>query len=184
VTDAIAWEAPHGDHPARRASQRSMTAVAAGRKDEWLALFAADAVIEDPVGPSPLDPEGRGHHGLAGIERFYDRNFGAVSRFHFRVRDSFANGLSCANLVTITMWLGDSGATMTVDGVMVYAIDEDGLLTSIRGHWEPDRAMATITGVALRPLDRVALRFLHVDAAGWGLPPVPAWLGLGDVPAG
>jgi steroid Delta-isomerase len=125
-----------------------MTAVAAGRQDEWLALFAPDAVVEDPVGPSPLDPEGNGHRGHDGIRRFYDRNFGAVSRFHFHVRDSFANGPCCANLVTITMWLGDDGTTMTVDGVMIYTIDEHGLLTSIRGHWEPERAMATITRVA------------------------------------
>ena len=44
-----------------------MTAVAAGRKDEWLALFTPDAVVEDPVGPSPLDPEGKGHHGHDGM---------------------------------------------------------------------------------------------------------------------
>ena len=36
-----------------------MAAVAGGRKDEWLALFAPDAVVEDPVGPSMLDPEGK-----------------------------------------------------------------------------------------------------------------------------
>ena len=125
-----------------------MTAVADGRKDDWLALFASDAVVEDPVGPSPLDPEGKGHHGHTGIRKFWDRNFGAVSRFHFQVHDSFANGAYCANLVTITMWLGQSGSTMTVDGVMIYAINDDGLITSIRGHWEPDRAMATITSPA------------------------------------
>jgi steroid Delta-isomerase len=146
VNDAISWEAGDGDHPARRAAQRSMSAVAAGRKDEWLALLAPDATIEDPVGPSMLDPGGNGHHGHAGISRFWDTNFGAVSRFHFLVRDSFANGPCCANVVTITMWLGQSGATMTVDGVMIYTLDDDGLIRSIRGHWEPDRAMATITG--------------------------------------
>jgi hypothetical protein len=52
VTDAISWEAPDGDHPARRVSRRSMAAVAAGRKDDWLALFAPDAIVQDPVGPS------------------------------------------------------------------------------------------------------------------------------------
>jgi hypothetical protein len=46
----------------------------------------------------------------------------------------------------ITMWLGDAGATMTVDGVMIYTVNDDGRITSIRGHWEPDRAMATLTG--------------------------------------
>jgi ketosteroid isomerase-like protein len=146
VTDAITWEAPDGDHPARRASRRSMAAVAAGRKGEWLALFAPDAVVEDPVGPSMLDQEGKGHRGRDGIERFWDRNFGAVSRFHFLIRDSFANGLCCANIATITMWLGGDGTTMTVDCVMIYTVDDLGRITSLRGHWEPDRAMATLAG--------------------------------------
>ena len=37
------------DHPARAASKRSIAAVKAKRKDDWLALFAPDAVIEDAV---------------------------------------------------------------------------------------------------------------------------------------
>lgn len=122
-----------------------MAAVAEGRKDDWLALLTPDAVVEDPVGPSMLDPEGKGHHGHDGIGKFWDRNFGAVSRFHFQVKDSFANGPCCANIVAITMWLGDGGTTMTVEGVMVYAVNDEGRITSIRGYWEPGRAMATLT---------------------------------------
>jgi hypothetical protein len=34
---------------------------------------------------------------------------------------------------------------MTVDCVVIYTVDEDGLITSIRALWEPDRALATIT---------------------------------------
>ena len=68
-----------------------------------------------------------------------------MSRFHFRITDSFANGPCCANITSITMWLGDSGATMTVDCVVIYTADEDGLITSIRAHWEPERAMSTLT---------------------------------------
>jgi hypothetical protein len=43
----------------------------------------------------------------------------------------------------------DSGATMTVDRVVIYTADEDGLITSIRAHWGPERAMATLA----RPAD-------------------------------
>ena len=32
---------------------RAMEAVGSGRRDEWLGLFAADAVLEDPVGQVP-----------------------------------------------------------------------------------------------------------------------------------
>src|SRR6185436_9211045 len=44
------------EHPARLASKRSIAAVRAKDKAAWIALFAEDAVIEDPVGVSPIDP--------------------------------------------------------------------------------------------------------------------------------
>ncbi len=141
---AVSWEAPDGDHPARRAAQRSMAAVAAGRKDDWLSLFTPDALVEDPVGPSMLDPEGRGHRGRDGIGKFWDEQVSSVSRYHFQVTDSFANGPCCANILTLTMTLR-GGTTMTVDCVVIYTVGDDGLITSIRAHWEPDRAMATLT---------------------------------------
>jgi ketosteroid isomerase-like protein len=144
VIGTVSWQAPDGDQPARRAAQRSMAAVAAGRKDDWLGLFTTDAVVEDPVGPSVLDPEGKGHRGRDGIERFWDEHFSAVNRFNFQVKDSFANGKCCANIVTITMTLA-AAATMTVDCVVIYTVNDDGLITSLRGYWEPGRAIATLT---------------------------------------
>lgn len=140
----VSWEAPDGDHPARRAAQRSMAAVAAGRKADWIGLFTRDALVEDPVGPSMLDPEGKGHRGHDGIGRFWDEHVSSVSQYHFQVKDSFANGPCCANIATILMTLG-GGATMTVDCVIIYTVNGDGLITSIRAHWEPRRAIATLT---------------------------------------
>jgi hypothetical protein len=140
----VSWEAPDGDHPARRAAQRSMAAVAAGRRADWIGLFTRDALVEDPVGPSMLDPEGKGHRGHEGIGRFWDEHVSSVSQYHFQVKDSFANGPCCANILTITMALG-GGTTMTVDCVVIYTVTGDGLITSIRAHWEPDRAIATLT---------------------------------------
>jgi steroid Delta-isomerase len=141
----VTWDAPDSDHPARRAAQASMAAVGAGRRDDWIALFAADALIEDPVGPSMLDPEGKGHRGQEGIRGFWDSFVSTVRAFRFEVRDSFANGPCCANVTTITTTLDDEGTTMTVDCVVIYTVGDDGRITSLRAHWEPDRAMATIT---------------------------------------
>ncbi len=141
---SVTWKAPDAGHPARRAAQRSMGAVAAGRKDDWLALFAPDALVEDPVGPSMIDPEGRGHRGQAGITKFWDEQVSSVSRYDFLVTDSFANGPCCANVLHLVMTFA-GGSTMTVDCLIVYTVDEDGLITSIRAHWEPDRALATLT---------------------------------------
>jgi hypothetical protein len=141
----VTWDAPDSDHPARRAAQASMAAVAEGRRDDWINLFTPDALVEDPVGPSMLDPEGKGHRGHEGIRTFWDSFIGTAKATGFAVRDSFANGPSCANIATIVITLDDEGTTMTVDCVTIYTVDDDGLITSLRAHWEPDRAMATIT---------------------------------------
>lgn len=142
-SDAITWDAPDWEHPARRAAQLSNATVASGRKADWLALFAPDALIEDPVGPSFLDAEGTGHRGEDAISAFWDLYVGMIETFHFHVTDSFANGSCCANVAAITTTLRD-GSTMTIDCVLIYTIDDQGLITSLRAHWEPDRAMATI----------------------------------------
>lgn len=141
-SDAVTWTAPDDDHPARRASQVSAATVARGVKEDWLALFAPDAVVEDPVGPSVFDPEGKGHRGPDGIGGFWDLAIAGVRRFHFTITDSFANGDSCANVGTITTVLED-GTRVDTEGVFVYRVDEAGRITSIRAHWEFDRAMAT-----------------------------------------
>ncbi|TDB94866.1 nuclear transport factor 2 family protein [Actinomadura sp. 7K534] len=142
--DAITWDAPDADHPARRAARASMTAVIGGRKDDWLRLFAPDALVEDPVGPSFLDPSGNGHRGHDAIGAFWDAFVSTIAGFRFTIADSFANGGCCANVATITTTMAD-GSTMTIDCVLIYTVDEAGLITSLRAHWEPDRAMATIT---------------------------------------
>jgi steroid Delta-isomerase len=142
--DAITWNAPDSDHPARRAGQLSNATVARGAKDEWLALFAPDAVIEDPVGPSFLDPEGKGHQGRDEISKFWDANVSRIKKFHFDISDSFANGPTCANVVTITTTLDDAGTTMRIECILIYTVDDQGLIKSLRAHWEPDRAMATV----------------------------------------
>ncbi|QFG24927.1 nuclear transport factor 2 family protein [Actinomadura sp. WMMB 499] len=139
---AVTWNAPDADHPARRASRASMAAVLAGDKDAWLKLFAPDVLLEDPVGPSFMDPSGEGHRGHEGIGAFWDGFVATVAEFRFHIRDSFANGDSCANVTTITTTMGD-GATLTIDCVLIYRVDDAGLVTSMRAHWEPDRALAT-----------------------------------------
>lgn len=142
TSDAIVWEAPNDDHPARRASQNSYAAVARGVFEDWIAHYAPDAVVEDPVGPSMFDPEGKGHHGHEGIRAFWDQAIAPIASFRFHITDSHANGRTCANVGTITTTFEDGGRVDT-DLVMVYTVDDAGLVQSMRAYWEPDRAMAT-----------------------------------------
>lgn len=141
-SEYITWDAPDGANAARAASQRSYDAVGRKAKDEWLALFAEDAVLEDPAGPSFFDPDGEGHHGREGIGAFWDTVIAPVKSFRFAVRDSFANGPYCANVATFTTELAD-GTLVDTDLVATYRLDEQGLIESMRAHWEIERAIAT-----------------------------------------
>ncbi|MDQ2649677.1 MAG: nuclear transport factor 2 family protein [Actinomycetota bacterium] len=131
------------EHPARAMSTRSMDAVKRKAKDEWVALFADDGFVQDPVGVSPLDEAGEGHHGHAGIAAFWDATIATLDDVGFEIHDSFAAGDECANVATIVAYL-PGGMVMRTEGVFVYRLDPDGRLHSLRAFWEWDRAMATI----------------------------------------
>ena len=141
---AVIWNAPNDLHPARVASQRSYSAVAKGDLAEWLTVYAEDAVLEDPVGPSMFDPEGKGHHGHVGISAFWEQAIAPIARFEFTINDSFANpgGNTCANVGRIRTSLPD-GSHTTTDLIMVYVVDDDGRVTSMKAFWEPERTMAS-----------------------------------------
>ena len=142
-SEFITWEAPDGEHPVRRLSQRSYDLVSRKQKDEWLTLWADDAVIEDPVGPSFFDPEGKGHHGLDAISAFWDLAIAPVKTFRFTIRDSFANGNACANIGTFSTEL-DDGSLADTDLIAVYRTNDQGLFVSMAAHWEMDRTLATV----------------------------------------
>ena len=124
-------------HPARDMSVRSMTAVEAGDREGWLALWAEDGVVEDPIGPSPFDPEGKGHRGLDAIAAFWDNTI-SVAPVRLVVRESYATGNECANVATITLSMPD-GSRVIVDGVFTYRIDDAGRLAALRAFWEQDK---------------------------------------------
>ena len=130
VTDPPAAD----DRSARAASLRSRAAVEAGDRAAWLALFAPDAVVADPVGPSPLDPEGNGHRGTEAIAAFWD-NVIAPNQVGMAIRSTHAGGNQVANAVTITNTFPD-GSSASVDIVALYEVDDAGQITALRAFWE------------------------------------------------
>ena len=121
------------EFPALAASHRSWSAVQKSAKQEWLHLFADDAVIEDPIGRSPLDPEGKGHRGKEAIAAFWDTNIGP-NTITIEMTSSFGAGLEAGHLGTITTKL-PNGAVMKVDGIFTYKVNEEGKLLALRGFW-------------------------------------------------
>jgi len=121
-------------HPARDVAIQSIAFVHAKDREGWLSLWDEDGLIEDPVGKSPLDPDGKGHRGFDEIARFFDQVI-APSDLRFTIRQSFAAGDECANVGTITARTKDGVVTRT-ELVIVYRVNDVGKLVSLRAFWE------------------------------------------------
>ena len=122
---------------ARDLGRASMAAVEAGDREAWLDLFAEDAVVQDPVGPSPFDPEGHGHRGPEAIAAFYDNVIGVNESIRFTIHQSFLCGDEVANVGIIRITFAGGGA-VEVDGVYIYRAGPDGRIASLRAFWEAD----------------------------------------------
>ncbi|MFI5394100.1 MAG: nuclear transport factor 2 family protein [Candidatus Binatia bacterium] len=130
------------EHPARLASQRSMKAVQAKTKNAWLDLFTNDAIIEDPVGVSPLDSTGKGQIGKAAISAFWDTHIGP-NTVVFDIAHSYAAGNEVANVGKITTTL-PNGMKAVAEGVFVYRVNGTGKIVSLRAFWEFDKMLASM----------------------------------------
>lgn len=130
------------EHPARVAGAASRKAVSGKDKAAWLALFAEDGCVEDPVGPSAFDPDGTGHHGRDAISAFWDKTIANADDIEFRFTDSFVCGNECANVGTIRTTVG--GQVIDAEGVFVYRVNPEGRIVSLRAFWEFDRALRTV----------------------------------------
>ena len=67
----------------------------------------------------------------------------ANSNTHFHIRQSFACGNECANVGTITGKTED-GSVTRCELVMVYKVDDDGKVLSLRAFWEFDELINDI----------------------------------------
>jgi steroid delta-isomerase len=125
-----------GEITARELGRRSRAAVEARDRDGWLALFADDAVVEDPIGPSPFDPDGRGHRGLEAIAAFYDQVIASSERITFDIERSYLCGDEVADVGTIRTTLAGGTHVAVVRGVYTYKSDGRGKLAALRAFWE------------------------------------------------
>lgn len=114
----------------------SMGKVRDRDKAGWLALFAENATVEDPVGPSAWDPEGRGRRGKAEISAFYDMFSAMQSGFDFEIREMYCCGNEVAAAVSMHITALD-GTRNTTRAINVYRRSPDGLIQSLRSFWEP-----------------------------------------------
>jgi steroid Delta-isomerase len=128
------------DSAVHLAGSRSRAAAVARDKEAWLALFADDAVVEDPIGPSHFDPDGNGHRGKEAIAKFFDMAI-APSQLEFHFEKTYQCGNEEANVGHIVIVAG--GYRVIADGVFTYRVDDDGKISALRAYWELDKAAAS-----------------------------------------
>ena len=107
-------------------------AVAKDKKN-WLSLFADDAIVQDPIGVSPLDPEGEGHKGIEAIENFYDTVI-ANGNIEFNILESIPCANECANYAQIVNVVGD--VKIETKMIVIYCINSSNKIQSLRAFWD------------------------------------------------
>lgn len=94
-------------------------------KQAFLDVLADDVTQEDPVG----SPVNRGKDALGG---FFDGLFEICERIEFDDREAYVAADQAALVFTIVQHRKD-GTSLTIDGVDVFEVDDDGRIASVTG---------------------------------------------------
>lgn len=124
--------------PALAASHASWRCVQTHDREGWLSLMADDIVIEDPIGEAITNPDGKGVRGKEAATAFYDTTI-AANNLTVTCEETFPS--SSPNEVAHILSLHskfEGGVTSTVRGVFCYRVNDDGLITNLRGYWNMD----------------------------------------------
>ena len=123
---------------ARELGIRSRAAVHARDRDGWLDLFADDALVQDPIGPSPFDPEGKGHRGKEAIAAFYDSVIAPSEAIDFEITQSYLAGDEVADVGVIRTTIAGGTHQAVVHVVMTYRSNGANKIAALRAYWEFD----------------------------------------------
>jgi steroid Delta-isomerase len=98
-------------------------------KERWLAIFSDDVIYEDPPGTVA----GRGRQIMS--DYAWDRSFTDEKRWILEPVVLIA----CGNEAQVHMRNHGAvaGRPAWVDSIELWAVDDDGLVTSVRAFWEP-----------------------------------------------
>lgn len=125
-------------HPAIEAHKKSIAYAMAGEKAKWLELYDENAEVYDPVGPAPHDPEGKGFHGRAQLEHFWDIMI-APQDIIIAPHRQIASGPDTA-AVFMTMTNKFNGVKFHLDMIGIYVVNKAGKLISLKAYWDPAEA--------------------------------------------
>jgi len=98
-------------------------------RDGWLALFADEAVLTDPVGQPGME-------GKEAIAQFWDRVHDMAESFDPQVQRIVGCGTEGLLLFTMVTKMGSGG--MAIDVADIIEINDAGKIVSLRAFWDND----------------------------------------------
>lgn len=118
-------------------AEASLALTKAGDRDGWLALFEDDALLQDPVGPSPTDPSGNGHQGIEAITKFRDNVISGMEDFNYTIERAYTGGDEVA--IVVNFQIRSAAGEVDIDLVNIYKRSPNGKLASLRSFWDGSR---------------------------------------------
>jgi len=94
---------------------------------------------------SGLDPTGEGHRGREAIARFWDTVI-APGELRFDVRMRVPRGNECAVMTGLENCFG--GIRLESEMIVIYRIDANGKIVSLRAFWDYEAVQQKITELA------------------------------------
>jgi steroid delta-isomerase len=127
--------------PVVAASESSWRCVQSGDKDGWLALMADDVVLEDPIGQAVTNPDGNGVRGKQAVAEFFDANIGPNQLTVTREATFPSSSPTEIAYILVLRTRFPNGFVATVRGVFTYRVNDEGLITNLRGYWNMEDSM-------------------------------------------
>jgi hypothetical protein len=158
--------------------ERSPEWVAAHHRENWLALFGDDALVEDPVGSPPA------RKATGALARFWD-TFIAPHEIRFEVRRDHVIGRDVFRDAVIHTRIGP-GVAIDVPAYLLYQLDDGARGLRVRrmaAHWQLGRLSLGALKLGPRawlPMTRLFGRMLRVMGLSWvGGYLASLWSGIG-----
>ena len=130
------------NNPAVVAGRMSREYVGSRNKAAWVNLFAADGIVQDPVGPSMFDEQGIGFTGHDRISQFWDMSIGATEQIEFLFDEEIICGNEVAYIGKIVTHI--AGHVSEARGVFTYRANADGKIAALRAFWEVEKTMNSV----------------------------------------
>jgi len=125
--------------------ERSPAAAAAHQREDWVGLFTAGGVVEDPVGSRP-------HRGHPELERFYDTFIGPRDITFHRDTDVVVGATVVRDLELEVRMSAD--LVMRIPAYLRYDVDVEAMkIARLQAHWELPAMVVQFarSGVAAAP---------------------------------